>query len=539
MGYGILWLLHLAITIVLIAATCAWVSRCKNPRWPRFWPLCVAFLALLSVAVYVVTGAYCIQNNAQPEWLFWYGLSLTLVFLAGAFLILKRGLKDITAENSIARSWPFWKLLTAGGVLLFIFCVVLSTMETRIQIQSTNNYIRTTAGLYDLLPAKLPDSLNARIHYDQAGRLLETKSDSYDWFSDSRKADFDITSDKITTVLADHQDVLKLVRDAVERPEYCPYAEGGSNLFSWPLPKYSQYRRFTYLLSLSAQYHVQEGNLNEALEDLTVIEKVSNHLFQYPILISIMIAGTLDNIRIDALESILAHSTGRLITERMQFPLTVPPSVFPEYKRTVQVETQGYRQCFLDSVGSDSFLPIWYLNDIFIWYLNDHTFLNNRISTSLWRVFLLPSDLKSVQEIAELRWQDAESYEDLQNISKKTAEAIKKGQYGIITAIAPPSNYSIYGQRAKQFDARRSLAIVAFAATAYKNSTGAYPAKLEELVPHYLNKVPADPFDLKSPIQMKTVEGGLDLFSKGPDPEAEMSDNKSIHFYLRKMLGEK
>ena len=526
MGYGILWLLHLAITIVLIAATCAWVSRCKNPKWPRFWPLCVAFLALLSVAVYIVTAAYCILNNAQPEWLFWYGLSLILVFLAGAFLTLRRGLKDITAENAVARSWPFGKLLTAGGILFFIFCVILTTMETRIQIQSTNNYIRTTAGLYDLLPAKLPDSLNAHILYDQAGRLLETKSDSYDWFSDSRKADFDITSDKITAVLADHQDVLKLIRNAAERPEYCPYTtEGGSNLFFWPLPKYSRYRSFTTLLSLSAQYHVQEGNLNEALKDLTVIEKVSNHLFQYPILISIMIAGTLDNIRINALESILAHSTGRLITEKMQFPLTVPPSFFPEYKRTVRVETQGHLQCFLDAVSSDYFLPIF--------YYNNPTFLINRISNILWRVFLLPSDLKSLQEIAKLRWQDAESYEELQNISEKIAEATQKGQYGIITAINPPINYSIFEQRVKQFDARRCLVIAALAATAYKNSTGAYPAKLEELVPRYLNKVPADPFDLKSLIQIKTVDNGLDLFSKGPDPKDEMSDNKSIHFYLK------
>ena len=127
--------------------------------------------------------------------------------------------------------------------------------------------------------------------------------------------------------------------------------------------------------------------------------------------------------------------------------------------------------------------------------------------------------------------QDVSSYDDIQNNVQKIGEAYEAGELGILTAIAFP-NYSLYIQRAKQVDARRSLAATALAATAYKNSTGTYPVKLEDLVPEYLDKVPTDPFAPKQFIQIKAVNGGLVLFSKGPDPKAGLSDREPINFYL-------
>ncbi|MBW1692743.1 MAG: hypothetical protein JRJ41_01030 [Deltaproteobacteria bacterium] len=524
MGYGILWLSHLAFTFFLIAATCAWASRRENPRWPRGWPLFVSLLSLASVAVYAVFGAILISANVQPKWLFWYGLSLTVVFLAGAFLILKRGLKDIAAENPGARSWPRWKLLTATAVFLFIYVMALNAIETRIMIRSTNDYIKASANLHILLPVELPDTLNARPLYDQAVRLLESKSDAYDWLNNSEKADFDVTSDKVTTALADHQDALLLMERAVERPGYSLNA-GGANYYSWPIPNYLPYRNLSRLLNLSARRHALEGNLNAALKDLAMIDKIANHLFQYPTLISFMIAGAIDKNRIAGLEHVLAN-TDRLISQNIRFPLRMPSTLFPEFKRSILVESIGSLEgLFFTVTSSESYRGMFSLTE------TQPVFLLDPTATILWRVFLLPSDLEAAKKMAKLMSQDASSYEDIQNNLKKIGEAYEAGELGIFTAIATP-NYSTYSQRAKQVDARRSLAATALAATAYQNSTGTYPVKLEDLVPNYLDKVPTDPFAPKQSVQMKVVNGGLVLFSKGPTLKAGSSEREPIHFYL-------
>lgn len=524
MGFGILWLSHLAFTFFLIAAICAWASRREKPRWPRGWPLFVSMLALASVAVYAIVGATLIAVNVQPKWLFWYGLSLSVVFLAGAFLILRRGLKDIAAENPVARSWPRWKLLTAAAVFLLIYGVVLNAMETRIMIRSTNDFIKTSVNLHNLLPSKLPETLNARPLYDQACLLLESKSDTYDWFNNSERADFDVTADKVTTALTDHQDALRLVERAVKRPGYSLNV-GGSNYYSWPIPNYTPYRNLSRLLNLSARRHALEGNLNAALKDLAMIDKIANHLFQYPTLISFMVAGAIDKSRIAGLEHVLAN-TDRLISQDTQLPLRMPPTLFPAFKRSIMVENTGSLEGLLFTITSTE-----RYRRMFSSIETKPVFLLDPTITMLWRVFLFPSDLEAAKKIAKLISQDASSYEDIQNNVQKIGEAYEAGELGIFTAIASP-NYSIYIQRAKQVDARRSLAATALAATAYKNSTGTYPVKLEDLVPKYLDKVPTDPFAPEQSIQIKAVNGGLVLFSKGPDPKVGLSDREPVNFYL-------
>ena len=81
-------------------------------------------------------------------------------------------------------------------------------------------------------------------------------------------------------------------------------------------------------------------------------------------------------------------------------------------------------------------------------------------------------------------------------------------------------------------DARRGLYDIALAATAYKAANGDYPNRLEDLVPAYITRIPIDPFDNK-PLKMKSVPGGLDLYSMGSTKESDYEKGeKKIHFYL-------
>ncbi|MBW1887728.1 MAG: hypothetical protein JRI52_05175 [Deltaproteobacteria bacterium] len=523
MGYGILWLSHLAFTFFLVAATCAWTSRHEKLAWPRGRPLFVALLALVSVAVYAAFGAELILHNHQPKWLFWYGLSLTVVFITGTFLILRRGLKDIATENPAARSWPRWKLSIVAVVFLLIHGVILNAMETRIMIRLTNDVIKISAELNNHLPVELPDALNARTLYDQASHLLETNSDTKDWFK--TLADSDVISDEATTILASHQDALQLLERAVEQPGYTLHI-GGANYYTWPMPNYWAYRKLARLQSWSAQRNALEGNLDSALKDLSVIHKMADHLLQYPNELSFRVAGALDATRIAGLEHVLAN-TDQLIQQKIKFPLKLPPSLLPEFKHSMLVEYYANLVYFL-FVGSSE-----YYRDIANFAELRPVFLLDTLITSLWRVFLLPSEIEFAKEQARIISQDNKSYEDIEKNLKKIDDAFETGECGFLNALLAP-RHSTYSHLARQVDARRRLATAALAAAAYQNSTDAYPAELEDLVPNYLDKVPIDPFAPKQPIQMKVVDGGLVLSSKGAAPKPGWSDRGPIHFCLGK-----
>src|SRR5262249_44069112 len=70
--------------------------------------------------------------------------------------------------------------------------------------------------------------------------------------------------------------------------------------------------------------------------------------------------------------------------------------------------------------------------------------------------------------------------------------------------------------RAAEADAALRLAQLALAATAYRAKHGAYPGKLDDLVPQDLDALPRDPFDGR-PLRLKHDGKGLVLYSIGRD----------------------
>jgi hypothetical protein len=530
MGYSILWLSHLAFVLFLIAAACALASRRVKVIWRRFWPILIALVALVSVASYAVTGAFLININVQPQWLFWYGLSLTAGFVAGAFIILKRGLKDTATEEPLARSWPRLKLMTATGVMLFIYFGVIHALETRVMIELTRVYSAASANLINLLPARLPDSLNARALYEQAGHSFDVKKDTNKWLSESETPDFDVTAEKVTLALTDNQEAMQLIKKAVELPGYT-VNPGMTFYYNWPIPNYLPYRNLARLFILSAQRKALEQNLSGALEDLAIVDKMAGHFRHCPLLISFMVGGAVDKGRIAGLEYVLARA-GRSKLKQIEFPVEVPSSVLSDYWRSFQVEAQGQLQGFAHIAGDKHYRSIFNIN------APGPVFLIDTLATSLWRVFFLPSDLKGAKRIATIWTQDAKSFDDIDNYAMQINDDFEAGKFGILTSIATP-NYSTYGLRAMQIDARSRLAVLALAITAFKNDTGAYPTKLEDLVPNYLDQVPSDPFNPQQPLQMKPIDGGLDLLSVGPDQTAKLPDSGPIHFYLGREAYEK
>lgn len=70
--------------------------------------------------------------------------------------------------------------------------------------------------------------------------------------------------------------------------------------------------------------------------------------------------------------------------------------------------------------------------------------------------------------------------------------------------------------RAARVEATHAAAQTAVAMTRYRLDHGAFPARLADLVPAYLDEVPADPFD-GSPLRMTVKDGEWLVYSIGPD----------------------
>ncbi len=67
-------------------------------------------------------------------------------------------------------------------------------------------------------------------------------------------------------------------------------------------------------------------------------------------------------------------------------------------------------------------------------------------------------------------------------------------------------------------DAHLRSTLVALAAERYRLAEGKWPDSLDALVPTYLPKVPADPYDGK-PLRLRKLDDGLVIYSIGPDRE--------------------
>jgi hypothetical protein len=521
MGYAILWLSHLGFVLFLISAVCALAARCQKSIWRKFWPVLAAILGVLSTAVYGAFGGFFLKQNVQPKWLFWYGLALFLVSLGGSVMILRYSRKKDASGNALARSWHRLPLTVAALVFLLTYCSVINAIDMRMLNRSTRINLSASAALMNLLPAKLPDSLNARLLYEQAARFLGKEFKDARWLTDSDKSDFDVTTHEVVEVLNASQRVLKLVHEAAALPDYGLNSDM-SNFYRWPIPKYSNYRDFGRLLTLSAKVKALNGDLNGALEELDTMKKMTSHFSKYPILISFMISRAIDKERMAGLEYVLAH-TDALTVDRRLLPIHVPNSVLPEFRRTIQVEAKGLLQGFALLAGSENPLSE---SGVF-----QPTISIDTIFAPFWRVYMLPSDLKSAYKISKLMSREAVSYEEIEDIFNKINESAEAGEFGILTAIATPA-YLNYVVRARQFDAQRNLEALALAVSAYRSDKGKYPLNIDYLVPKYLDRVPPDPFAAKQLLQMKAVSGGLDLFSKGSEAENKVSDSGPIHFYI-------
>lgn len=509
MSYAIMWLGKFAGSLLLTALLVSLASLCKKPLWQKI----LSYLVIVIFSAGFIAAAagtwILFDENIQPRWLFPYTLALTLAYMACSFTIVRIGLRGEQPETVAARSWPRLIILAAFAVVTIGNAAFFFYLDSGIIREL--NVIRTesTEKLKGMMPARAPDTQNARLVYEQAAKALGSNKDLPKWLKETPP---DVSKEEIKDFLTKRREAVSLIYKASSLPLWGMNIDISQAAYQWPLPSFIIYRNLAHLLYISACDKVSDGDTAGALQDLALIETMAGHIMSYPSLLSLMINVALDDVRVRGVEHVLA-SNSKPLTGIIALPVKAHSSGLDTFRKTLVIDGLAMTQGLAFMLTSD-----------------DRLFAGIFLETSIYRVFFASYDIENDRKKTEILAKPAGTYEELFNNLKQSQE-IMRDRGGLLTRIAGPS-YDNYFSRIMSCEARRALADTAFAVEAYKAAGGKYPDKLEELVPAYIDRIPLDPFTGK-PVMMRHVQGGMELYSAGKNSFIKPESVKGpVNFFI-------
>jgi hypothetical protein len=531
MGYTILWLGTLGAIILLQAILIAVASH-SNKRLVRVaLPAFTVFLYLPIAALAMLTG-WMYFYDIGPRWTFWYMLSLAIAGFIGFIVIDRKGMKrPPIKEEPKERSWlqeimgflrpkrealaPDWPRMKLGVAFLIVSILTGSTylyMDNKALEEVAKFRTETTTKLQQMMPPQTPDAQNARLVYEQAFKSLGMEKDLPKWLDHTPA---DISRQELAGFVGKNKSTLDLVYKAAALPNWGYDVDMAKPSYEWPLLPYSPYRNLARLLYHSGCLKADTGDAAGALKDLAVIETMSNHVRTNPGLIATMVSFNIDNKRLQGVEYLLSRLPDRALkqTSPVKTHATALDTITRALRSEVLMMSQGFSFILVKSRDADM-LP---------WAL------------SLYRIFYLTGDMKVEQEHNSIMAKPVRTYEELSRNNMEANQAAKSARGVLSQIFGSYPEYTRYIHLSMAYEARQGLADLALAMTAYKSSKGRYPEKFAELVPAYLDRIPTDPFDGK-PLKMKSVKGGLELYSTASHPNIKPSSGTQdpVNFYLGK-----
>lgn len=516
MGYVILWLSSLAAGLLLVATVAALSARIKRLRVDVGLPVGAALVPLTIGVLGTVLAGFLRAKGIRPNW-FAYAHTWTLVFTAGAALLIFFGTRRRGEPVPRALKWPLKKLALGLAASVAIYIVTIAYMDMAMRIELVNVAAEARAIALSLAPPRVPDHKNAALVYERA---FEAMGDEKAWRRKTRRwpwrieqADFDPAREEAQELLHENVGALRLLRRAASMPDFyfeCDYARPSAAM---RIPNLTRWRNAADLLALDARNRAAKGDMKGALQDVNAIWGIAEHLSTGPGLISVMIALAIDSVGSKALENVLA---ARLAEgdELRAVPVEPRFSLRGGLTRAWRME---------EAMGLSIFVPVYEGRSRSMGRSAMLSLLDVAGSRA-WRVFLLPGDLaayryriRKVQELAAVpHWKICKKAEEL---DRKFAEDMG----GVVTwFFCPALTGHVSIARA---EASHRLAALALASATFKTERGAYPKELADLVPDYIEAVPIDPFD-GNPLRMLAVDGGLVLYSVYENGKDDGGDGK-------------
>jgi hypothetical protein len=501
MGYGMLWLATLASALGLAAVLLATATRRSTAGGQRL-------VAFFSLAGMLLPGAVGLLLSGMVRFLpGWFAAvlswNLALGFGVGVMAWRAFRVRDVAPAG---RAWPRVWLLAGFGVFAVLSAMTFWTIDRA--VLNRMHTLRTEAGAMALAATapRVPDHQNAAPLYQDAFESLdafrrrspELKERIDAWFDETTSETLkDAELGRVLTRVAGD---LRLLRRAAAMPG-CHFEHNAESLYAILLPELAAFRDAARWMALEGRHAAARGDLDAAVRNAAAISRMAGHCAQEPFLISGLVAVAMEGISSDLLDATLASRPA-------------PPADAAPWADLPPI---SYRMVLQRALRMEMAAGLETYSQLAEGTFSLEALVGEAPSLGLfmpfWRVFFLEADLafyrqylqQGANRLSEPYGRQAEN----QGTMTPPMEA------HVLSALMMP-DLSKIGEHAALADAQRRLARVAVAVAAYRAAEGAYPARLEDLLPKFAERIPLDPFD-DQPLRLVKRGDGVAVYSIGAD----------------------
>ena len=521
------WLLW--ITVLVACAACAgWVLL--RERWLGAAALWIALVPLVIGAGLALVAAWIhwqhVLSGALPAAI----VMLTAAYSVGAAAVLVYGLRR-QSEPTLTRAgtWPRGRLAAALLVVAALHLMTLWNLDLAARQQLATVQAEAGALALSVAPPRVSDRDNAMLLYQQAFEAMghkEYSSEGLAWdkpwqdtwdkiwnnWQDLGKLDFDLHDPELGRFLQSQARTLALLRQAAAKPGCSFERDYGRPSIDMLIPELIPLRTGARLLALDALLRASGQDYRGSIDDINAMLRMAEHVGADPLLVSGMMAVSIEGLAMDTLECVLASGrvpTGDLAAIRISDNVSYRAML----KRAFRME-EALQLASFDQVGRG------------IYDLGEMAYLSGNASSRssrnfswfapLYRVFLLGDDLAAnVRFFGIVKKAASLPYYQSKELMERYDRELKGGPCGILTRLMLPGMH-LPIETAARAEARRDAARLGVALCLYRARSDRLPAKLDDLVPGFIAAVPPDPFDGQA-MRFKRSKQGAVVYSIGPD----------------------
>lgn len=531
MSYGLLWIEGVVGSLLGVAAVVAVSARIRRRLWAGlFLFVALAVLAVILGAPLAVSAVFKFGARLAENW-FGYCLSLFIVVFVGAVIILWRGRRrPAPGAARAAALWPAAWLCVALLAMIMLHVMTFWNVDLAVRNDAAN--LRTEAGamLLSVAPPQVEDERNAAVLYEKA--FARIKQDPSLMRADSLLAqdDPDAASPAVAQLLERHAITLRLLRQASAMPA-CRFDHDFAHpSMSMLLPELNYCRNAAKLLALSAKHEAIAGNTTQAVDDLNALFRVGRAAGSTPVLICSLVQIGSDALGVKTLEAILPHVSRADQLQRLQ--IGDVDATRRQAQRSLFGE-EAFGLSIFSDMASGRLNMTNLMSDVRPQGPNPDELADIPPIPMLLRVFVIPSDARAYQQYLESCREQVQEPFTPTTIEQTGESGVKASRHGLLTSIIVPA-LQRYVEQVAMDEASHATALTGVAVDRYRlDHGGAFPARLDALVPQYMDDVPLDPFD-GHPLRLVVRNDQALIYSIGPD----LQDNAGAAFDEHKKTGD-
>jgi hypothetical protein len=520
MSYGLLWIEMLASCLFWVAAAAAWIAPIKR-KWVRAVLMTVAVLIpLLPLGGFVVlAGALKFKINVEQNW-FAYAVSLLASYFVGITGILIRAGRHEPGAGPAAVSWRRGPLTAAWMAAVAVGAMTVWNIDLSIRARANILALQASTRFLTELPVPMSDAQNAAPLYEKAFARLSDDPPT-DVMNPPLGEWEKFNPDEPATIsfLARQAKTISLLRQAAALPA-CRFDGDfefpGSSVLDLE-PTLNEERNAANVLRLHSEYELAQGKVADAIADAIAILEMSRQFGRRPALVSSLVA-----IGVNA-EGVFTLQDALPAVRRPEELTGLNAEEFPSAGRTFWYGLVG-EECF----GLSEFSEIGFsTRGLDRNQTNPGNPPKPPYQIVPFRLLMLSDELDGyLQMMQELqRAARVPYYKARAEVAALDEESDSSHSHkGMFTSILAPAMARAL-KTAASIDAEDAAAQVAVAMTRYRLDHGTLPARLDDLIPTYLDAIPLDPFDGKS-MRLRIQDNQWIIYSVGWDGKYDGSPTK-------------